>query len=409
MFNNRYTRLVLIAGGIGFFAIAAIVLAQPLYERIDERYRILACEGKERTDIQFDCWFSVIRNYMKNDEIERSMRVFKHLYTTYPEFYESGCHQHAHRVGDMAYYELFRGRTALDDMRFPQEVTACGYGFFHGFFEHYVQDNPTGAFVEDTCAYFENKLSSRMGSIRSICYHGAGHGLMLATAQALGKSAWGNPSIYYTPALTICDSFTQASELDRRECRDGVFNVMVDWMALKNYGFSLDENNLFALCRDIKDFEAKRSCFNETAQKLDKPSQFSPVRLHEVMQRERIPQPFEQAVFAIGMAGMLQPLAGSGEGIDEFASECELLPGEYRTWCIRSVVGGLYEHGIPQEEYKAPFAFCAKKQSSEDASTCWDAATKRAVKFYGHDASVRLCETIPEEYRGLCSELPLTE
>jgi hypothetical protein len=184
---------------------------------------------------------------------------------------------------------------------------------------------------------------------------------------------------------------------------------MVDWMALKNYGFSLDENNLFALCRDIKDFEAKRSCFNETAQKLDKPSQFSPVRLHEVMQRERIPQPFEQAVFAIGMAGMLQPLAGSGEGLEEFASECEQLPGSYRTWCIRSIVGGLYEHGVPQEEYKAPFAFCESKQSGDIALQCWDAATKRAVKFYGHDKSVRLCETIPEEYQNLCSQLPLTE
>jgi hypothetical protein len=401
-------RTMFLIGGMLLLVVLTGMLAMSVYERVDERYRVSRCEDSGREDIQFDCWFSVIRYYMKRDEIERAMRVFKHVYTTYPRFYESGCHQHAHRVGDMAYYELFRGRTSLDDMRFPQEVTACGYGFFHGFFEHYVQDNPDGTFIEDMCADFEQRLSSRMGSIRSICYHGAGHGLMLATAQELGKSAWGNPSVYFTPALKVCDAFTRASTLDRRECRDGIFNVMVDWMVLGNYGLSFDPDNVFELCRDVKDFEAQRSCYNETAQKLDRVANFSPVRLYEVIQEERVPKAFQQAVFSVGMPGMLQPLAGSGEGVGELASECHLLKGEYRDWCITSIVGGLYEHGIPQEEYKAAFNFC-KEQPSETAPVCWKAATLRAVKFYGHDGAVRLCKTIPEEYHRFCDELPLTE
>lgn len=344
--SDRYVHSAFFKGTFfraSFFIGACVFLIAGLYfvPVISDRWNVRACETHEQQDRRFDCWFDIIRVHMQHDDAERALSIFSYLYRQYPEFSQTGCHQHVHRVGDMAYYELYRGKKTLETMRFPQETTACGYGFYHGFFEHLIQDNPRPEFIAETCTAFEEKLSSRMGSIRSICFHGSGHGIMLAQAENLGKKSWGKEQLYTHPSLTICDSLATEKKVDKRECREGVYNVLVDWATRKEYGFSLvtDPENIFAFCTRESNREWRRACYNETGQKLDTAASFYPRTLEQIV--KKVPEAdFRYGLFATGIAGMLQSRVGSGNE-EQITSLCDDLSPEYSLECVRSVVGGV--------------------------------------------------------------------
>src|SRR3989344_6368344 len=140
-----------------------------------------------------DCWLQLVFERLRSEGIAEAYDTFEYIYDSYPLFGATGCHQHAHKVGDTAYYELFVAR-GLDvtDMFFPQETTSCGYGFFHGFIEHLIQDHPDPAYVTKTCEYLREKYTHSMRDIGTICYHASGHGFTIAKADTLEKYEWGS-------------------------------------------------------------------------------------------------------------------------------------------------------------------------------------------------------------------------
>jgi len=159
---------------------------------------------------KIDCWLEIIKDEFHKEGIKSAFDVFTDIYRTYDVFANTGCHQHAHRVGDFSYYFDYLSHRDISKMDFPQSTTSCGYGFFHGFLEHLIQDNPDPSFVIETCEYLTANLKERMPAIDYTCYHGSGHGFTLAQADYLTKSSQWTPALFTGEALDKCESMSDS-------------------------------------------------------------------------------------------------------------------------------------------------------------------------------------------------------
>ena len=352
-------------------------------------------------DSKIECWMDVIRGELQNNGLAPAMKTFRQIYDAYPFFANSGCHRHAHRVGDMVYYEHYLAFNDLTKIDFPPETTSCGYGFYHGFLEHLVQDNANPKFIDTTCTYLHQRLGSTMGDIRATCYHGSGHGIALAKAGDIPNAEWGKATVFIDKPLDICEALSKATSYETDECRQGVFNVLVDWMETKEYGFSYDDKHPFAICNTQPE-RRKFACYYEMSMKLDRVADYDPRNLAKVLKTVSIAR-FRDTGFRVGIAGMVQHVVGVN-GQDDIFAQCSELNDAYVGMCAQSIVSGLFEHGRPRAEYEAAHAFCSSKPVIDRGveKLCWEEFSARLHRFYQNDEGRKLCNMVPEAYRTQC-------
>jgi hypothetical protein len=361
------------------------------------------CKADTSDAGQIECIFRVIRFELRAGGVEPAMNVFSRAYREFPSFVSAACHSQAHRLGDMAYFEVYLASGDIDSVDFPQSTTACGYGFYHGFTEHLVQDHPEVEFVMQSCEYLTERLGETMGDIEMTCYHGSGHGLMLAQSERVPREKWGSVSAFTSTPLSQCDALTRANERDVEECKEGIFNVLNEWMVLKQNGFSYDTRRPFSACVDLPK-SALEACYYEMAQKLDGVAEFNPQKLEKIVSNLAHPE-FRVMAFSVGVAGIVQNVILHEDGITKILALCSKLPEDLNTSCIRSVVNGLFEHGEPQEEYKRAISMCSSDPSISGPSsqdTCFNAVALRLARFYPSERVRRICTEFPEEYRAMC-------
>lgn len=371
--------------------------------RVRADIKLAEC-GLTHSSEQIECVFKVIESEMQRAGISAAMRIFSRAYNSYYSFASTGCHKYAHRMGDIAYFREYLGKKDLGEMDFPQETTACGYGFYHGFLEHVTQDNPSPEFVTETCAYLTNRLGITMGSIRGICYHGSGHGFMLAHVEKLSPSAWGDAWAFVGEPLSQCDMLPNAKGEDKSQCRQGVFNMLVEWMSIKQYSFSYDTENPFSTCQTMPE-RYWHDCYYETSQKLDNLSGRDPVRIAEIV-RSAPTEDIRLLSFAIGVSGIIQQTIADGKGYEQTLERCVVLEDSLLTTCIRSILHGLFEHGAPQEEYKKAFEFCKdpRLETHGQTKSCYWHMADSFVRFYQPEKGLQLCAAFPQIYADLCTQ-----
>lgn len=355
-------------------------------------------------DSKIECWLGIVRDTLRDDGLAEAMRVFREIYDTQPAFANSGCHRHAHRVGDMVYYEHFLAEQDLTKIEFPPETGSCGFGFFHGFLEHLIQDHPSAEFITETCDYLDATLTPTMGDMRITCYHGSGHGLALATAERVPMDAWGEASVFIDEPLQVCESLPAASAEEIEECQEGVFNVLVDWMETDEYGFSYDANAAFALC-EAQPRNRQHACYYEMAMKVDRASGFDPRGIARIAESIESTE-FRDTVFKVGVGGLVQHVIADGTHEDIF-SKCTELARHFMEQCAASITDGLFEHGRPRFEYEGAREFCSSEIVRTHAAdrACWKAFAGKLRRFYDDETARVQCTIIPESYRQeLCAQ-----
>lgn len=392
----------ILIGGVGA-ALILVVIAAFLFYKDRPREMLAPCHKEVPESQQIECIFRVIERELIDHGMSPAMALFSRAYADFPSFVGQGCHKQAHRVGDIVYARLYTPEQGIDILDFPQETTACGYGFFHGFLEHLIQDRPDPAFVDTTCSRLDERLGSQMQAIRNICFHGSGHGFALAHAETLPRSAWGNVRAFTVAAAANCDKLTQADTRSKEECREGVFNVLVEWMSLKQYGFTFDNEHPFRAC-DEGPKSLQSACYYEMAQKLDGLAERDPVKLASIV--ERIPdERLRNMSFQVGIAGIVQNTILEEEASARILSACATLDEEFFKGCLGSYINGLYEHGAPQKEYIRALDLCQLDVivSGGYASQCYSLVSERLQRFYTPDEQKRICELFPKEFREVCT------
>jgi hypothetical protein len=371
-----------------------------------EPIKLDSCASVPEGTTQIVCILRVIKQYVVVGDLAGAFKVFDEAYRDYRSFAASGCHIQAHRVGDMAYYNYYtQGHADLDAMQFPQSTTACGYGFFHGFIEHMVQDHPDPAFVTQVCEDLRTRLSGTMHDIGVICYHGSGHGFTRAQADALGKDSWGNLHAFIDTPVTECDALQKASPNEKEDCKQGIFNVMVDWMESKEYGFSYDALHPFAPCDGLP-AATEEACYYEMAQRVPRIAGDDPQKIMGFVAHAPT-EALKEISFSVGIAGVIQDEITKGSGYGTTLTQCDALNATFYDLCVDSIVWGLYEHGEPQHEYVKALAFCSDPAVAAhgEAQSCYQHVADRLPRFYTPAKIKEICTEFPPQYRNLCLKI----
>lgn len=390
-----------------FFAVvlvvATITLVSMYTPKVLVEMHISSC-AQMQDNLQVECVFEMIEEYVRKGDMEGTMYVFSRAYERLYFFASTGCHRYAHRVGDVVYYEGYLVTKDIAKMEFPQETTACGYGFFHGFLEHLVQDRPSPPFVTEVCEHLHERLGSTMGDVRLICYHGSGHGFTLAQAENVSRQEWGDMRRFVDAPIEQCESLERATESEVEECRQGVFNVIVDWMEQKQYGFAYNTERPFEPCDELPAGYI-HACYYEMAQKLDSVSGRDPVLLAQIARTARTEE-LAHVAFGVGIAGVIQQTIANDQGYERTLDGCTALNDTFLQMCMESVVNGLFEHGSPQKEYEKALEFCAETRVKEHRAeaTCYKAIANRLSRFYDEATMASICREFPRDLQAVCSE-----
>jgi hypothetical protein len=300
---------------------------------------------------------------------------------------------------------LYVPAQSIDAIDFVQETTACGYGFFHGFLEHLVQDRPDPQLVVEVCEKFDQRLGKRMGAIRITCYHGSGHGFALAGAERIPPEEWGDVERFTAEPLRLCESLPGAGEYEIDECRQGVFNILVEWMVAGQYDFAYDTEEPFAFCDALPHERHHYACYYETAMKLDSVAGFDARVIWKIVQ-EAQPE-FARMAFGVGIAGLMQHVVTKESGYRTALEQCAELPLEYYQQCVTNLSNGLFEHGEPQEEYRLALELCAEPlvaTQEEVQALCYGEVARRLNRFYTPERSAALCMEFPRAWRERCAD-----
>ncbi len=126
------------------------------------------------------CWNYLIKKGWEDNGSSGALKVLASLYDTSDENFprDRNCHRDTHTIGELAVDEYYKDLNNYTTWKFAPETFYCGYGFFHGLFEHlFIKVNNTNVTI-DICESISKNYSSEFPSIRRNCYHGMGHAFM---------------------------------------------------------------------------------------------------------------------------------------------------------------------------------------------------------------------------------------
>jgi hypothetical protein len=139
------------------------------------------------------------------------------------------------------------------------------------------------------------------------------------------------------------------------------------------------------------------------AQKSNSIAKYDPVALASYV--ASIPnEEYREIAFEVGITGIVQNVIAKGDAYKEILVACSPLNERYYELCLRSVIGGLYEHGSPQKEYKKVLALCEDANVAEHNARpkCYLHAAVRLRRFYVPENIPSICREFPGEFEEQC-------
>ncbi len=265
-------------------------------------------------------------------------------------------HDFVHRIG-----RLTAKKTGLNPDGFFLCPVDYNYGCQHGFFEAALVEEPDAVRAADMVCD-ENLMKDKPLKFLFYCYHGVGHGVMMAKAYDLQAS------------LKICDEFPQTLQKDG--CQQGVFmEGVVGYMngtARREGVFS--ETDRLAPCNQLEE-RFQYQCY-------------------------------------INMGGYLAGVAGTGSGaVERATSPClQAGPTHIRT-CLMSVgltstnpgwqraLAPVFSHDFIQDAV----SICAHFPKAYEGD-CIEAGVQNIAQFDRGDTTrmVKFCSAVEEQFRSQC-------
>ncbi|MSU74069.1 hypothetical protein EXS56_02935 [Candidatus Kaiserbacteria bacterium] len=238
----------------------------------------------------------------------------------------------------------------------------CDYGFYHGFYEHFFQEHPGLSSIVDTCAALPSGPEAYRRVIRQTCFHGAGHGLVLAQVDKLPRRDWGSIHAFADGALVACSQLTglKPDEFDR--CPLGVFAVIAQWRLLKDFGFSFSgpASERFKDCLTFK------------------------------------PEYRDACIFTNAIVAQLS------FGVDGTSLSCETLKDkDALASCVKGIILGLFVNGADKDRLNSGLSFCASTgvANKNAVDDCYFMLEWALTAYFPEPQRKGLCELFPQHYR----------
>lgn len=359
------------------------------------------CDAREKLmrPEREQCYDELITASLKKGGVAAAFATLKGLYQSDSEFVTTGCHQQMHKIGDRVYPEYARHirKGEFSRLVLPPESTYCGYGFYHGILEHTFRDYPDIELGKQLCEYLTETLADDIPRIRLNCFHGLGHASVFEPADGKG---WGNGHKLVSHALAVCDNISERAT-ERRECLEGAFNVMSDWISRKEFGLAFDEGDPMRFCKEQRELEHQRACYYELGMHLW--SQYGEDLSKIAAVAATIDDEHSAVTIVHVAAAGLMERGVVKDRHAEYIETCRRLPERFRVDCIGAIAAGLIAHGEPEQEYKKALAFCGEEaMRADEHDACYRAAIYAFRGVYTKEKTARICETVADPYRQYC-------
>lgn len=323
-------------------------------------------------------------------------------YSLFQETFEAGtlprsCHWTAHQIGEEA-YELFK-----NGKEFPitEATSHCGYGFYHGFLEGLLRENPDIEYVLSFCKRVEAELGD-MGLQN--CFHGIGHGF---TEDPPDPEVWGNFEAMIKPGIKVCEFLFKNSFRNLNLCLTGVFTVPAGFAANGEFDLSIDPEDPFAFCR-TQPYRYRKACYGEFAPKLDTILEWDLSRLPQYVDGILDDKTKRLVVWVVPSVMMARDILKDDH--TNYILGCrENFEGRLREICFAGTVFGFFAHGIPGEEYRKVLSFCkAEIFLGDEQALCYSESLRQMRVLYTPQKVTQICEFVPESYKAYCTGTLLT-
>ncbi|MBI5134419.1 MAG: hypothetical protein HZA81_03500 [Candidatus Taylorbacteria bacterium] len=340
------------------------------------------CDGK--------CFDDLVKETVKEKGIDAAYALFQ-------ETYDSGnlprsCHWTAHKIGEEAYHLFKEGK----DFAITQATSYCAYGFYHGFLEGLLRDNPDPAYALTFCDKVEEKLG-RLGLQN--CYHGIGHGF---TEDPPDPKVEGDFEGMIEPGIKMCEFLFGKDFNNLNLCLTGVYTVPAGFASDGTYGLSIDPKDPFALCKD-EPLRYKKACYGEFAPKLDKilEGDMSPLPSYvSSIDDDRLKR---LVVWVVPSVMMSRDVTSADHS--KYVDSCRQgFEGRYRLICWGGSILGFFSHGKPEKEYEPALAFCASAswKTEGERTFCYGEAFRQMRQNYSIEKVKSICPLAPKAYERLC-------
>jgi len=400
--QNKRIKLVLF-----FILLISILFILTTQTNILKNFTLSQCRNYSSEDKQIECAYKIITDKMQTEGIASGVQYFAKAYNSLDSFkvttYGQWCHEHAHYLGDWAYYNLYRSLGKdISDIDFSEATTMCRFGFFHAFIEHLTQDHPNPTFIDQFCKELGIQLNIATKVIQHNCYHGAGHGFALAQADSISKDMWGNFYIFIQKPITNCASLEHANQIAIEACWRGAIDTVAEWISKKEYGFSYNRNELFKQCSMLKKRVAG-ICYMVMA------LEFSNINSVETLKDIFVSLPIDEDIkinfFHGGISTMVTNTNNKKEyKYRETLAECGSLNKILYKECLLGIISGLLASGTPQEEYREALSFCSEKIIEQRGleNFCYEKIIKYLPIFYTSNHIVLICSQFPKSLYKKC-------
>jgi len=337
-----------------------------------------------------DCFDELVRTRVKKKGIDAAFQLFQ-------DTYEKGelprtCHWTAHQIGEAA-YELFKnGR----DFPITDATTYCGYGFYHGFLEGLLRENPDPEYALSFCAKVEEKLGT-MGLWN--CYHGIGHGF---TEDPPPPETEGDFEAMIKPGIEMCEFLFGDNFGDLNLCLTGVFTVPAGFAEKGEYGLSVTKDTIFTYCKD-QPYRYLKACYGEFAPKLDIVLEWDVRNLTPIVHTisdEKLKRLVTWVVPSVMVAHDIQ-----SPDLSKYIDGCrEAFSGTLRDICWGGTILGFFTHGEPEKQYERVITFCTSDNWKTNAERrfCWGEGFRQMRSNYTHEKVLTLCSIAPATFQSLC-------
>lgn len=346
----------------GIVLIAICVFAASFIPAVRRHAELIPCRMALGDSAKEECVYAKIESELKNHSTGDALKLFV---SALPVLAKSGtgCHDSAHRVGDIAYFSLYIFNPESVTFTYPPESMACDYAFYHGFYEHYFQEHPSLKSIVDTCQALPSGPEAYKRVIRQTCFHGAGHGLVLSQVDTLSKSEWGNIHTFTDVPLAMCSKLTGLSPDEFRRCPLGVFAEIAQWRLLKNYGFSFDGPPA----------ERFKNCLTYTSTDIQGACVLTNAIVSELK---------------FGIAGT-------------FDACTALKSGKNFESCVQGIILGIFVNGADKDKLQSGLSFCAGNAVAGRgvAHECYFMLEWALTAYFPESEQPDLCRMFPTYYR----------
>jgi len=347
------------------------------------------------------CWNEILIKSLDEGGVKRAMQKLHELYQTDSAFISNGCHTWAHIVGDMAFDRAQYKENNIESWDFPIETTYCGYGFFHGVFEHFFRAHPDVKLAQKICDHLTNTLGKEIPRIRQTCFHGMGHGFM---PEPPPVKIWGDPYAMTTKALELCKNVSPTNDImENRECMEGTFNVMANWMSEKKYGLKVNEKEPLGFCDKFQDTETRIACFYEYSMRLTSLANDDIVKIATEYIKPSYGEVLSKMIIDSASASLLSRHL-SKTNYDYLVKQCLQIPKDFKQACLSGFSGGFLAHGEPGKEYVKAIVVCNSKELEEsDKDWCFSNLNSKLPHNYTKEKITQIiCPTIPKRFQHYC-------